>query len=236
MARLLLSKNGLAVGCALLILFFLFIDGRHGASGGGQRLTSAPHRSVNKIGLPRLLFQPWSLFSSTGTLHPGHIAIQDVVSAAEKQLEERVKRYDIAQGERELGVRLGNLSREGYEEDLRHAWDRFFRPESAAASTAELEPVLAHLSTMPLAGDHPSRQVVPHTIYTTDVDGPQTFPEQFRTWRSVNEPHGWEVRYVSDDQIDAWLETVLPDTAVTAEMKALRSAKDTGVVRADLFR
>lgn len=234
MARLLLNKNGLAVGCAFIILFVLFVDSRHGLSGGSQRPESSSNRPVKELSFARLLFQPFSLSSNTGL--PGSVAIQDVVAAAEKQLEDRVRRYDVTQGERELGVRLGNLTREGYEEDLRQAWDRFFRSDSAAAGSSALNPILAHLSTMPLSSDHPARQPVPPTIYTTDMDGPHTFPEQFKTWRSVNEPDGWEVRYVSDDQIDAWLDTVLPGTAVTAEMKALRSSRETGVVRADLFR
>jgi mannosyltransferase OCH1-like enzyme len=73
---------------------------------------------------------------------------------------------------------------------------------------------------------------IPKSIYTTDLDGPAKFPEQFKSWTEKNVD--WQVYYVSDEAMDEWLIKMFGEgSGVVKEMMWL---KKRGVVRADLFR
>nr|XP_031864275.1 uncharacterized protein CI109_000188 [Kwoniella shandongensis]KAA5531347.1 hypothetical protein CI109_000188 [Kwoniella shandongensis] len=186
------------------------------------------------------------------------ISIKAVVKAASEALTRRVKSLEYETIKRDLGISLDSeITLESYDEDLRATWRDYFLPRSLASENASssrsppphqsvLDIALSKLSLLPPDRETTPIRPLPKHIYTTDLLPPDQLPEQFQTWIKHNED--WTTMFVSDEEIDTWLETALGsgslrertegreklEVGVVREMKRLKG--DWGVVRADLFR
>ena len=169
------------------------------------------------------------------------LSLSDIVDHARQHLAAAAEGYDVAAAERDLGLQLGSTTWDGYVDDLRSYYTEFFAPSDASHSGHDeaqgvldsaggslLDRILSRLSLLP----HPSPPL-PKYIYTTDLDLPEKFPQQFRSWVELNPD--WSTMFVSDDEIEAWLHrSFTRGEGVLEEMNALHGIL--GVVRADLFR
>ncbi|KAK8858639.1 hypothetical protein IAR55_002868 [Kwoniella newhampshirensis] len=202
------------------------------------------------------------------------VRLEDIVDAATSSLESRVREFDHDAAKRDLGIDIGSgITLERYKADLQSNWNEFFHPSSSGSSTGSqapsrgtiLDKALSKLSLLPdpsVISDN-SSEAIPKFIYTTDLAPPDQLPDQFQSWITQNED--WATMFVSDEQIDEWLERSLNQgkdvderkTRTETEMiqesggrtgdsedkdeigvvEEMKSLKgDWGVVRADLFR
>ncbi|EIW73490.1 hypothetical protein TREMEDRAFT_16005, partial [Tremella mesenterica DSM 1558] len=138
--------------------------------------------------------------------------------------------FDVVSAQDVLGLSLGNTTYEGYLSDLTTTYYDFFAPtNSALIEITLLRNVLDHLSLLSMG----KSQQLPKYIYTTDSRPPAEIPSQFKTW--IDQNPGWLSMYVSDDEIERWLQrTFTRGENVVEEILSLKD--DLGVVKADLFR
>lgn len=199
--------------------------------------------SLSSLGRTRVVFRSGS--ASAGFVEAealkATLSLADIVDHARQHLAAVTEGYDVAAGDRDLGLQLGSTTWDGYVDDLRSYYDEFFAPSDAShdqhdeaqgvldsAGGSLLDRILGRLSLLP----HPSAPL-PKYIYTTDLDPPEKFPQQFRSWVELNPD--WSTMFVSDDEIEAWLHrSFTSGEGVLEEMQALHGTL--GVVRADLFR
>lgn len=153
------------------------------------------------------------------------ISLGRVLDALSDDIDRSIARVDVAATHNELGINLGELSRERYEAGLRATYEEFF----SSSQHLILDDVLDYLSLIP----RKSRQI-PKNVYTTDIVSPDKFPKQFQSWTTVNP--NWKILFVGDEEMDAWLERSFSgqNARLVEEFKALKGQN--GIVRADLFR
>jgi hypothetical protein len=166
--------------------------------------------------------------SGSGNALTASVPLQAVLDAIASDIASSASAFDVAAARSELGLRVGDITPEGYASELRTPFREFFVSDRTSARHHDLlDTVLAHLSVLP----HPS-EPIPKEIYTTDLRPKDQLPEQFASWAREN--HGWKVLFMDDRDIDKWLDEQLLAAGAGVEMKALGGKR--GVVRADLFR
>ncbi|WVQ83100.1 hypothetical protein IAT38_005238 [Cryptococcus sp. DSM 104549] len=237
-------QNRLTPFLLLLILLFLITTHLFPSSSSSLPLSSSasPNPPARRpITLPGKSPLPSQVVT-------GSITFQSVLETISQSIADRAHALDAPKLARELGINVGKeLTLERYAENLRETWLEFFEPPSRAEGGVYplLDQVLSRLSVLP-GGLGAAEEEVPKYIYTTDLLSPEELPEQFKSWTTQNPE--WTTMFVSDEEIDAWLEKSLGEgpvgeggerdeaqtVAVVKEMLELKSKW--GVVRADLFR
>jgi hypothetical protein len=157
-------------------------------------------------------------------LAEANIPLSLVLDRLAEDIETKVSSYDAHSAKADLEVDLSHVSLQHYVQELNATCQEFL----GATPHLPLDSVLDHLSLVPS-----SRQGIDKRIYTTDLAPPTELPQQFQSWTTMNPE--WKTIFVSDDKMDAWLDSVVPGSAgIVREMKWLRERK--GIVMADMFR
>nr|XP_018262276.1 uncharacterized protein I303_05292 [Kwoniella dejecticola CBS 10117]OBR84434.1 hypothetical protein I303_05292 [Kwoniella dejecticola CBS 10117] len=162
----------------------------------------------------------------------------NIIRNIRQSIESSARSFDENYYSTELGFNIQYQPLSKYRQHLQDVWEQHFAsssssPSSSISSNAAItsEKVLSHLSIIPSSS---SNDPIPSSIYTTSLEDPNDLPEQFKSWTSNNAD--WNVRFVDDQGIDAWLEDILPASKVVEAMRWLKDDGRWGVVRSDLFR
>ncbi|WWC88460.1 uncharacterized protein L201_003371 [Kwoniella dendrophila CBS 6074] len=161
------------------------------------------------------------------------IDLLSILQNVKTSIETSSRSYDIDYYGKELGFKIKTVqSIKEYNEKLRAIWSTYFFNTAKVSSEPDsrLDGILSYASIIP---QHMSEKI-PQNVYTTSLENPADLPEQFRSW-TTNNPN-WLTRFVNDDDIDIWLENLLPSSQVIEDLKWLKKNKQWGVVRSDLFR
>ena len=155
------------------------------------------------------------------------IPVASILDLISSSVNASIDRYDPVAAHEQMNFNLDRTYPQGYEERLRQIHHEFFDTDEEMLATA-----LGHLSRLPRRTEPMARNV-----FMTGTEERDGIPEECTSWTRLNPD--WSARYLSDAQIDEWLEDTFPRTAegqagVVREMKLLRGKR--GIIRSDLFR
>ena len=159
--------------------------------------------------------------------HEASIPVASILDLITSSVNASIDRYDPVAAHQQMNFNLDRTYSQGYEKRLRQIHHEFFDTDEEMLATA-----LGHLSRLPRRTEAMARN-----IFMTGTEERDGIPEECQSWTSLNPD--WAARYLSDAQIDDWLEATFPPTAegqagVVREMKLLRGKR--GIIRSDLFR
>ncbi|WWC61831.1 uncharacterized protein I303_104416 [Kwoniella dejecticola CBS 10117] len=143
-------------------------------------------------------------------------------------IEDLQEGYDPQHDFEEYGLKLGNISLEGYTRELLSTYKKYLIPSNSnnPVPPTYLPPVLSRLSLRPPIAPLPPR---PKQVLTTDksID---SLPWQFDRWKEIMPE--WNIKYFDDASLKAWVHHAFGSTK--AEKIWLDLPRQ--VLKTDIFR
>ncbi|WWC70845.1 uncharacterized protein I206_104797 [Kwoniella pini CBS 10737] len=161
-------------------------------------------------------------------LHGIQIDLSRIVYNIRKSIRDSAKSYDEDHYTKDLGFKIKYQSLSEYQQHLQSTYNHYFT--SSKSNTDLFNGIASYLSIIPSS----SAKFLPKNVYTTSLEDSNALPDQFNSWTSNNED--WNIRFVNDDEIDSWLNGIIPFSKLVEAMKWLKDDGRWGVVRSDLFR
>ncbi|WWC94131.1 hypothetical protein V866_000970 [Kwoniella sp. B9012] len=126
----------------------------------------------------------------------------------------------------EYGLKLGNISLEGYTKELISTYKQYLLPSSGGGGVGGfMAPVLSRLSLRPPIQELPPR---PKQVMTTDKS--DDLPYQFERWKEIMPDY--QIKYFNDRSLKAWVKGVFGETKAEKIWEKLPRV----VLKTDIFR